>query len=383
MQENNNRPLIGSDSCFINDTPNVSYEWSSPTRTARPPITGFSTPASPQGTILMVKQEVRLSQDSHLNQRPTITRSSEYNEEHESNHVSVEFILLVMKLQDLLLILLIIENDTLSNGRSRVVSPSKRKRLQSNKADESIGQSLSQLSISNRTTKKTKTSAANQQSNTQTSTSAMQNTKPRFLRTPDGVFKEMLLNAATGQLNTAACLNTKDKVQQVRVLAEVTSHLRYVELQRQLWQEYYNIGMKDNVWGKKISKSKAKQLAVSRSFGFPKPTVEQRQATIVKQLNKAMDDQENCTTQLRENTASWEPPVNATVLIQTVSELVKNGQRRLQLEFDFKKNMLAMNSNDYRLIKEFDDLKPTDDQVSSISITEYMNVSLRSFFSCV
>lgn len=229
-----------------------------------------------------------------------------------------------------------------------------------------MSRSFSQLSVSNKTTKKTKTSTLSQQSNGQSSASAMQKTKPRFLRTSDKIFKAMISQISTDQLNIATCLNTKEKVQQVRQLAEATSHLYYVDLQRQLWQEYYNIGIKDNVWGKKISKSKAKQYATSRSFGYPKHTVEQRQITIAKQLEKAMNDQEMYATQLRNNVEHWEPHVNATTLIETICELVKHGQGRLRREFDFKKNMLLMNSNDHRLIKEFYDLQPSDDQVSFI-----------------
>lgn len=192
----------------------------------------------------------------------------------------------------------------------------------------------------------------------------MKKAKPCFLGTSDRVFTEILSKAASDKLNIAECLNTKEKVELVRQLSEATSQLYYVELQQQLWQEYYNVGIKDNVWGMKISKRKAKWLATSRGFGYPRHTVEQRRITIAKQIKHAIDNQEMYATQLRNDVEHWKPPIDATALIETICELVKNEQRQLRQEFDFKKNLLFMNLNDHHLINEFFDLQPTDDEVS-------------------
>ena len=176
----------------------------------------------------------------------------------------------------------------------------------------------------------------------------------------------MLSKVSAEKWNVGQCLNTKEKVQLVRQLAEATSYFYYVELQRQLWQEYFDIGMKDNVWGKKISKSKAKQLATCRSFGYTKHVIQERQLTIAKQRQKATIERTKYTVQLENETEHWEPHVDTAVLVETINELVKNSQRRLRQEFDFKKNILMMNSNDHRLIKEFFNLQPTNDQVSTV-----------------
>ena len=199
---------------------------------------------------------------------------------------------------------------------------------------------------------------------------SLQRSKPRFLKTPDRIFKKMLSKVSADNLNMAQCLNTKEKLQLVRQLTEATSHFYYVELQQQLWQEYFNIGMKENVWGRKMSKSQAKQHATCRSFDFPKHIVEQRQATLTKQLQKATSERTKYAIELQNASEHWQPPIHADLLLESINTLVKNAQQRLRQAFDFRKAMLVMNSNDHRLITEFYNLQPTDDQVSTAYLIE-------------
>ncbi|CAF2127796.1 unnamed protein product, partial [Rotaria magnacalcarata] len=77
---------------------------------------------------------------------------------------------------------------------------------------------------------------------------------------------------------------------------EATNNLYYFDLQRQLWQEYYDIGMKESVWGQKLSKSAAQQHRTCCAYGLTQHIVEQRQQTIARQLQHVTSELKNCTT---------------------------------------------------------------------------------------
>ncbi|CAF3636348.1 unnamed protein product, partial [Rotaria socialis] len=124
----------------------------------------------------------------------------------------------------------------------------------------------------------------------------------------------------------------------------------------------FNIGMKEGVWGRKMSKCIAKQHRTCRSFGFPKYMVDQRQQTIEKQMQKAISELTKHALKLHNDTKLWQPSVDPNILSHVINELVKSTQYRLRQEFDYKKIMLAMNSNDHRLITEFCNLQPNDEQ---------------------
>jgi len=51
------------------------------------------------------------------------------------------------------------------------------------------------------------------------------------------------------------------------------------------------------------------------------------------------------------------------ILYDIFNEYVKNGQRRLCQEFDYRRNMLKFDSNDHYLIRKFYDLQPNNEQV--------------------
>ena len=93
--------------------------------------------------------------------------------------------------------------------------------------------------------------------------------KPRYLRMSDKVFKQMLSNEIEQGDTTIQYLDTKEKIQFVRQMAEAMNNLYYFDLQHQLWQAYYDIVMKEDVWTSRVSKSFEKQHHTCRSYGFP------------------------------------------------------------------------------------------------------------------
>ncbi|CAM4767668.1 unnamed protein product [Rotaria magnacalcarata] len=278
----------------------------------------------------------------------------------------------------------LIHDDRMAS-QQRITTENKRKRPGSTD-NINVSRSFSQLSIIQRNSKKKKSTSRNNLSDNDavhatandnqqqhrdhnvedmdhsSEESYMQQFKPRYLRVSDKIFKRVLSNTIDQDNNMVKNLDTKEKLELVRQVTEATNNLYYFDLQRQLWQEYYDIGMKENVWGQKISKSAAQQHRTCRASGLPQSIVEQRQQTIARQLQHVTNELKNCTIKLNNDAQHWQPPMDPTILLDAINELVKRAQRRLRQEFDYKKQMLVLDSNDHHLITKFYELKPNQEQ---------------------
>ncbi|CAF1056746.1 unnamed protein product [Adineta steineri] len=164
---------------------------------------------------------------------------------------------------------------------------------------------------------------------------------------------------------TIQSLDTNEKIQFVRQMTKVTNNLYCFDLQRQLWQEYYNMSMKeDNIKGfRRLSKSYAKEHNTCYMYGFPKHVIEKRQKTITHQIQRTVNELNQYLIQLNTLTTQWQPPVDPNILSNAINECVKNGQERLRKEFDYKKKMVELNSYDHHLINKVYDLQPTEEQL--------------------
>ena len=158
-------------------------------------------------------------------------------------------------------------------------------------------------------------------------------------------------------------LDTSEKVQFVREMTEVTNNLQYLYLQHNLWQEYYNLGMKEDTWAPRLSKSYAKEHNTCRTYGFPQHIIEKRLTTIKNQLQRTRNELEEYETKLKQNAQQWQPSFDPTILSNAINERVEKSQQRLKQEFDYKKKMLALDANDRHLITKFYDLQPNEQQV--------------------
>ena len=271
------------------------------------------------------------------------------------------------------------------NDQSTTRSEKKRKRPEFNQDDdELVNRSFSQLSISQPMKKKKKSTTNNNQSNRRasnadsdhrnnrdqlqkdndsSSTNHITKFKPRYLRTSDKIFKQMLSNELEHSDNTIQCLDTKAKIQFVRQMTEATNDVYYFDLQRQLWQAYYDTGAREGVSTSRLPKSFAKQHHTCRTYGFPKHIIEKRQNEINQQLKQAIDILQQYLIELEENVKQWQPSVHSAILSNAINECVKHAQQRLRQEFDYKKKMLLFNCNDHQSIKQFYDLQPSEEQV--------------------
>ncbi|CAF4270508.1 unnamed protein product, partial [Rotaria sordida] len=269
------------------------------------------------------------------------------------------------------------------NNQHRTGLENKRKRQEPNEDDIQVSRSFSQLSISQRNLKKTKSTIGNNSSNKEISnvvtdtneklqqqqqqkkqegdndllpTNYVQQFKPCYLKVSDKIFTRMLSNSIEDGNKIVQCLNTNEKLQFVRQMAEKTNNLYYFDLQRPLWQDYFDLGMKENKWAPRVSKSFAKQHHTCRTYGFRKHIVEQRLQTITQQFQRTINELQQYILQSEQNVKHWQPYIHPAILSNAIHECVKSAQQRLRQEFDYKKKMLALDSNDHSLITKFYDL---------------------------
>jgi hypothetical protein len=232
-----------------------------------------------------------------------------------------------------------------------------------------ISKSLSQLSISQGNPKKKKTITTDDQLNRANNESLMNSTeknKPSYLKVPDRIFKQLLSNAIDNGYKISQCLDTKEKLHCIRQIAEITNNFYFKDLQRQLWQEYYNLSLKhgDNNCELTVTKSYAHQHNTCRMYRPHKSFIEQRQTTITHQLQRIGNQLQENLLKLQQNTEQWQPSIDFNALSHAINECVKHGQQRLKNEFNYKKEMLLLNWTDHQLITKFYKLKPlTEEQI--------------------
>ena len=187
--------------------------------------------------------------------------------------------------------------------------------------------------------------------------------KVAYLKVSDHTFVRLLANATTDGDRIVQYLNTKEKVDFIRQMTELTNNLRYFDLQRQLWQFHYDLGLKEGRWGAQLLNNYAKQHNTCRAYSYLKHVIEKRQKSIVNQIHRIIDELQQYLLKLEEYARQWQPSFDANILSHAMDECVKKGQQRLVEEFNYKKKMIVMNSNDHYLIRSFYYLQPNEEQV--------------------
>jgi hypothetical protein len=228
-----------------------------------------------------------------------------------------------------------------------------------------LDKSLSQLSISQGNRKKKKTNGQLNNQNDELSMNSTEKYKPRYLKVPDRIFKQLLSNTIDNGHKVIQCLDTKEKLDFIRQITEMKNNLQFKELQRQLWQEYYNLSLKDPNWeSTAVTQGYARQHNTCRMYKPKKSYIEQRRSTIAHQIQRINNELQENLFKLQQYTRQWQPSsIDFNVLSHIINECVKNGQQRLKDEFNYKKEMLTLDWNDHQLLTKFYKLKPNEEQI--------------------
>ncbi|CAF3969226.1 unnamed protein product [Rotaria sordida] len=195
----------------------------------------------------------------------------------------------------------------------------------------------------------------------------LQKFKPKYLQVSNRIFKQMLSNAIEDGNKIVQCLNTDEKLQAIRQITEIMNDLHYFQLQENLWQGYYNLGIQENIWSTSeltaTTTIEANQVKKYSTYYFPKHLIEKRQKTIVHQIQRTMNQLEECAIYLQQHTLEWQPNIELDLLLRTVTNCVTKAQQRLRKEFQYRIDIAQLDLNDRRSIKYFYNLQPNQEQI--------------------
>jgi hypothetical protein len=229
-----------------------------------------------------------------------------------------------------------------------------------------LDKSLSQLSISQRNPKKTKTTT-NDQLNNENKKSPINSTeqyRPRYLKVSDRIFKQLLSNAVdNGYQIIGQYLDTKEKLRCTRQTAEIVNNIYFKDLQRQLYEEYYKLSKNDEHWESTITNGYAHQHNTCRMSRPRKSYIEQRRTTIAHQLERLANELKENLLQLQATVEQWQPTIDFNVLSHAINECVKNSQLRLKNEFQYRRETLICNWNDHQSIRKFYHFEPNEELI--------------------
>jgi hypothetical protein len=225
----------------------------------------------------------------------------------------------------------------------------------------SVTTSLSQMSISQLPTKRQRSTTVDdaimKEKNTNKST--FNNNKPNYLKVPDRVFKQMLSTAMEGAETIVQSLDTTEKLQFARDYAHLVNNVLYLKLEQDFWDNYYKVAMIEGIWSSSLSKQMIKENNLHRFHFKTQDKIEQRRKIVIDRLKQA----ENELNQHKQR------PINGLLdmkrLLTVIPAFVRKGQYKLCAEYERKKVLLQFDANDYRLVKSFYHLKPSEDQVGT------------------
>lgn len=183
------------------------------------------------------------------------------------------------------------------------------------------------------------------------------NNIPKYLNVPDNVFKNMLSTSLEGMENIVQSLDTPGKLQYTRVYTQLVNNMFYLKLKQDFWKTYYQVVITEGIGSLQISKQMVKENNLHRIQFMTQDKIETRQNVIIEQLQQA-ENELNKHKQL-----AVDQSIDINRLATVIPAFVRKGQHKLSNDFQRKKLLLQLDANEYRLIQEFYDLKPSEDQV--------------------
>lgn len=201
--------------------------------------------------------------------------------------------------------------------------------------------------------------------------------KPKYLRVSIRIFKQMLSKTNEHSEKMVQYLDTNGKLHAIRQLTELINNAHYFKLQEHLWQAYYDIGIKENSWPSSGSTDNS-TITQSKAYFLPKHLIEQRQKTIVHQLQRTTNELHEFSINLQRDIQQWQPHIDFNILIQITTQCVNKHQQRLKQEFQHKIEITTLNLQDHQSITKFYDFQPNHEQVYFC----YINMCVLIFTIC-
>jgi hypothetical protein len=229
-----------------------------------------------------------------------------------------------------------------------------------------ITNSMSQISISNLPKKQRKRSTTidniiEHQSNDTKSILNNNNNKPKYLKVPDQIFKQMLSKSLTEGESIVQLIDTPEKLQYIRTYTHLLNNVCYLKLEQNYWEHYDKVATTEGIWSSPLGKELIVKNNLYRINFKTKAQLERHRQLILNRLEKAENELNKHKQQLMNS--SLDMNRLSTILLA----FVRQGQYKLSKDFERKKQILQFDANDHRLIKTFYNSKPMENQVRTIS----------------
>ncbi|CAF4202114.1 unnamed protein product [Rotaria sordida] len=111
-----------------------------------------------------------------------------------------------------------------------------------------ITTSLSQMSISNLPKKRPRSTSMARITEEKNLAETESNTKPKYLKVPDQVFKNMLSKSLADGKSIVETLDTPEKLEFIRIYAHLLNNIFYLKLERDFWKHYQTICSAKVIW---------------------------------------------------------------------------------------------------------------------------------------
>lgn len=240
------------------------------------------------------------------------------------------------------------------NGNVKQIKPVKRKR---ETRPTGITTSLSQMSISNLPKRRQRSTTLDNIVEHNDVVESPSNNKPKYLKVPDQVFKQMLSKSMADAESIVQSLETPEKLQFTRTYAHLLNNVFYLKLEQEFWTHYNAVCISEAIWSTPMMTDIAKENNLYRLTFKTKVQLDKHRQLIVTRLQ----DAENKLDLHKQQ------PINRLIdmnkLSMIITAFVRQGQHKLSKEFERKKLILQFDANDHRLVKTFYNLKPTENQV--------------------
>lgn len=186
--------------------------------------------------------------------------------------------------------------------------------------------------------------------------------KPKYLKVPDEVFKRMLSKSLVGAETMVQSLNTPEKLQFVRIYAHLLNDIFYLKLEENYLEHYEKVAMNEKIWSAPImDRSMVRENNLVNIQFKTRAQLEQRQKKIRNQL-QFIENKFNQHRQ-QQSPSSMTHGLDMSRIATLLPYFVRHGQHKLTKEFERKKQLLQLDMHEYQLVKNFYELKPTENQV--------------------
>lgn len=185
--------------------------------------------------------------------------------------------------------------------------------------------------------------------------------QPKYLKSSDQVFKQMLSKSIVGAESIVQSLNTSEKLQFARTYAHLLNNVFYLKLEQDFWQYYVQVLTTEGIWSLlPFEQEIIKKNNLYRLKFKSKPQLEKYRKLISDRLQKAEFDLNQHTQQPSARS------IDMQRLSTVIPAFVRQGQHKLSSDFERRKRILQFDAHDHRLIQTFYNLKPSENQVTTI-----------------